>query len=146
MMSRGFFGVAVYQPKTAVNVGTLWRTADLMGASFFCTIGRRYKTQASDVFKSTKHTPLFEYRTWEDFKANAPRDCRLIAIEMTPTARDLASFCHPERGLYVVGAEDNGLPERVISQCHDVVRLRGERSLNVATAGSIVLYHREGLR
>lgn len=34
--------MAVYHPKTSTNVGTLWRTADLMGADFLCTIGRRF--------------------------------------------------------------------------------------------------------
>jgi tRNA(Leu) C34 or U34 (ribose-2'-O)-methylase TrmL len=31
--ARGFFGVAVWKPKTEVNVGTLWRSANVFGAA-----------------------------------------------------------------------------------------------------------------
>lgn len=43
---------------------------------------------------------------------------------------------------YLLGAEDNGLTKEAISKCQELVYLPGERSLNVAVAGSIVLYDR----
>ncbi len=145
-MTRGFYGVAVYHPKNTVNVGTLWRSAHLLDASFFATIGRRYKYQPSDTYKSTRHVPLFEYAAWADFKANRPKDCAIIGVELSEGALDLSAFKHPQRAIYVLGAEDYGLPEHVLKDCDTVVKLRGERSMNVAVAGSIVLYHREALQ
>jgi len=59
--SRGYFGVAVWQPKTAVNVGTLWRQALLYDAAFISTIGRRYHHQASDTPGVPNHVPLLHY-------------------------------------------------------------------------------------
>ena len=145
-MSRGYFGVAVYHPKHTANIGSLWRTAHIMGAAFFATIGKRYRHQPTDTYKSIRHTPLFEYESWDLFKTGSPRDCQIIGVELAPQAMDLASFTHPHRAVYVLGAEDYGLPPAVLSDCNHVVRMRGEASLNVAVAGSIVLYHREGLR
>ena len=48
-MKRGFFGVGIENTKTHQNIGTLWRSASIMGASFMFTIGKRYKKQASDT-------------------------------------------------------------------------------------------------
>ena len=31
---RGYFGIGIYASKVSANIGTLWRSADLMGADF----------------------------------------------------------------------------------------------------------------
>ena len=36
---RGFFGIGIEYPRTAKNVGTLWRTAHIMKADFMFVIG-----------------------------------------------------------------------------------------------------------
>ena len=38
---RGYFGVGIYQPKHWENVGTLWRSAYQLGASFLVVVGSR---------------------------------------------------------------------------------------------------------
>jgi tRNA (guanosine-2'-O-)-methyltransferase len=43
---RGYYGIGIENVKTAENVGTLWRSAYILGASFIFTIGKRYKKQA----------------------------------------------------------------------------------------------------
>lgn len=141
-MNRGYVGIAVYHPKTKANVGTMWRTADLLDADFLCTIGRRYQRQSSDTMKSTKHLPLFEYQSFDDFYEHMPRDCQLVGVELTDDAVPLEQFKHPERAIYVLGAEDHGIPPEMLKRCHHKVRLRGRRSMNMAVAGSIVLYDR----
>ena len=57
---------------------------------------------------------------------------------------DLVTFEHPERAVYLLGAEDAGLPDAVVRACHRHVALPSERyeSYNVAAAGSIVMYDR----
>lgn len=140
---RGFFGIGVERSKTEHNVGTLWRTADLLGAAFIFTIGRRYKPrQASDTMHSSRHIPLYHYATLEDLKEHLPNACKLVGVELDDRAVDLASYRHPERACYLLGAEDHGLTLEAIAQCHDLVRLPGRFSMNVAVAGSIVLYDR----
>ena len=56
----------------------------------------------------------------------------------------LSQFEHPERAVYLLGAEDAGLPAPIARACHHVVSLEGDRaaSYNVATAGTIVMYDR----
>lgn len=139
---RGYFGIGIYQPKTKVNVGTLWRSAWNFGAAFIFVIGRRYKNQCSDTQNTPKHIPLYEYKTFEDFKENMPKDAPLIAIELDEKAQDIKGFQHPERAIYLLGAEEKGIPKNILSKCHKIVQFATPKSLNVAVAGSIVMFHR----
>lgn len=141
-MPRGYFGIGIENGKTKENVGTLWRTAHLLGASFIFTIGDRYKHQASDTTKAWKHVPFFQYDSFDHFLQSVPRDCQLIGVELDERAKPLKTFEHPERCVYLLGAEDWGLSKEAIARCHELVVLPGEFSMNVAAAGSIVLYDR----
>lgn len=141
-MTRGFYGIGIVGSKTATNVGTLWRSAASLGASFMFTAGKRFPKQASDTIKAWKHVPLFEFDTYDSLFANLPHSCVPVAVELDPSARRLDAYTHPERACYILGAEDNGLPRAVLERCRDVVQLPGEFCLNVAVAGSIVLYDR----
>lgn len=141
-MSRGFFEIGIYRGKTPENVGTLWRSAYQLGAAGIFTIGKRYPQQASDTLKTHRHVPSREFSTFEAFRDSLPLECLLIAVEMG--GQSLPSFKHPERAVYLLGSEDNGLPKSVLEQCHGIVSLPSVRtnSYNVAMAGSIVMYDR----
>ena len=141
-MSRGYFGVGIERAKTGHNVGTLWRSAQIMGAAFVFTIGPRYKKQPSDTMFASRHVPLRSYESFADFYAHMPHDCRLIGVELDDRAVALSAFSHPERCVYLLGAEDNGLSSEARERCHRLVQLRGDFCFNVAVAGSIVLYDR----
>lgn len=140
--TRGFCGVGIYHGKTVANLGTLWRTAHIMGADFLFTIGDRYRKQASDTTKAWRSLPLWQFDTFEQFHAQAPHDAQLVGVELDDRAGMLGDFIHPPRAIYLLGAEDHGLPPNVIEKCARLVRLPGEMSMNVAVAGSIVLYDR----
>lgn len=146
MQRRGYCGIGIWHTKNPLNVGTLWRSADLLGASFVFTVGRRYERQASDTMKSWRHTPLFHFKDVDDLRAHLPYSCPLIGIEMADGATPLTSFAHPERAVYLLGAEDTGLNAAAIAACHHLVVLPGRRSMNVAVAGSVVLYDRVAKR
>ena len=147
---RGYFGIAVWQPKTATNIGTLWRSAWLYDAAFIATVGRRYEKQPSDTPGVAHHIPLLNYPAIDDLVASLPYSCPLIGVELTDSAVGLPSFTHPPRGVYLLGAEDHGLPPSVLKRCHQVVQIPAAKqwSMNVATAGSIIIYDRfvKGLR
>ncbi len=142
-VSRGYFGIGVYHPKTEENVGTLWRSAYLYGAGFIFTVGRRYKHQCSDTMKTPRHIPMFNYCTYEEFAQNIPYAAQLICVELSENSRSLPIVCHPQQAVYLLGAEDHGLPEEVMDG-HIVISVptMQPQSLNVATAGSIVMYDR----
>ena len=143
-MSRGFFAVGIYRTKTEPNIGTLWRSANLYGAAFVFTVGRRYNSQASDTMATPKHTPLFHFDSIADLREHLPWSCPLVGVELDARSQPLSSYEHPERAAYLLGAEDEGLPPRVLSVCHNVVQIEAEQpwSLNVAVAGSLVVYDR----
>jgi tRNA G18 (ribose-2'-O)-methylase SpoU len=142
MNKRGYYGIGIQNTKTEANVGTLWRSAYLMGADFIFTIGKRYKTQASDTHTTWRHIPLFHYQTFSDFFLSMPYDCQLIGVELDDRSRTVASFTHPERCIYLLGAEDHGLTNEALNKCQHILQLPGEFSMNVAVAGSIVMYDR----
>ena len=140
--SQGYFGVGVIGAKTQANVGTLWRSAYQLGASFLFTIGQRYRAQSTDTVKAPTRIPLFELNDWEAFAKFAPRGARWVAVEMGGVP--LEEFEHPHDAIYILGSEDNGVPNSVVRSCHHVVSLDCERyaSYNVAVAASLVMYDR----
>jgi len=142
MKDKGYFGIGCLNMKNSINYGTLFRTAQIFNADFIFVIGNRFKTQASDTMKSWKHIPTFSYKDFQDFNEHRPHDCLLIGIELIQSATPLKEFKHPKQACYLLGAEDNGLTKEAIEKCNEIVYLPGERSLNVAVAGSIVLYDR----
>lgn len=140
--NRGYYGIGIYQGKTTANLGTLWRSAQNFGATFIFTIGKRYKTQASDTCKTYRHIPLYNYETLADFLRARPYDCKLIGVEQCQRSVELKTFNHPERAIYLLGAEDGGLPNNVQDLCQDIVQIESPMCLNVAVAGSIIMYDR----
>ena len=141
-VTRGYFGIGIVYPKSDVNIGTLWRSAYQMGASFVFTVGKKYEPQASDTPKAWRNLPLYHYSFWMDFQGHIPYDCQLIGVEIG--GRVLKNFVHPERGIYLLGSEGNGLSEDIQKQCHTVVELPFERMAvyNVAVAGSLIMFDR----
>ena len=139
---RGFFEIGIYHPKTAQNIGTLWRSAYQLGAAGIFTICNRYKDQSSDTLKTPRHIPYRHYECFELFYKALPHDAQLVGIEMNGTF--LKGAKHPERAVYLLGAEDHGLPPTIIECCHKLISIESVRteSFNVAVAGAIVMYDR----
>lgn len=142
---RGYFEIGIYNGKTPSNLGTLWRSAFQLGASGIFIIGNRFHRQASDTVKAWRSVPLREYTDFGHFLSCRPYDCLLVGVEMG--GRSLVGYHHPERAIYLLGAEDSGLPEKVMEQCESIISLDAVKveSYNVAVAGSLVMYHRQFL-
>lgn len=141
-LKRGYFGIGIYNGKTVSNIGTLWRSAAILGADFIFTIGNRYQKQCSDTMKTPRHIPLYHYEDVEDFFKHVPYSCPVVAVELDDKSIPLEQYHHRERCIYLLGAEDHGLPEKIIERCPDKIQLLGDYCMNVATAGSIVMYDR----
>ncbi len=145
-MSRGYFEIGIYNGKTPANLGTLWRSAYQLGASGIFIIGNRFHRQASDTVKAWRHIPLRQYNDFEHFQMCRPYDCLLVGVEMG--GRPLSGYGHPERAIYLLGAEDHGLPKHILAKCNSVVSLDAvnTESYNVAVAGTLIMYHRQFLK
>lgn len=140
--ANGFYAIGILNNTTELNIGTLWRSAYILGASFIFTVDRKYKAQPSDVTSAWTKIPLYHYEDIDELFKNLPYSTKLVGIELTEDATLLSRFKHPDRAVYLLGNEQTGLPDYVLNKCHDVVQLPGHYSLNVAVAGSIVAHDR----
>ena len=139
---RGFCAIGVLNGKCEQNIGTLWRSAHFLDAQYIFTIGKRYKKQATDTSDAAKHIPLFEYEDFDEFILKSPKNAEIVLIEQSDR-HNLGTFVHPENVIYVLGAEDSGIPEEYFKG-NIVLNIpnNGISSFNVAVSGSLVLFDR----
>jgi len=142
MNTKGYFGIGCFNMKNETNYGTLFRTAHLFGADFIFLIGKRFKRLPGDTTNASKHLTLIEFEIFEQFYDFIPHWSTLVGIEISEKSIPLKEFQHPKNVIYLLGAEDIGLSPEILEKCDSIVQLPGAYSLNVAVAGSIVLYDR----
>ena len=135
--------IGMYQPKDDRNIGSLLRSAHLYDVDFTFQIGGTpYRYAATDTSRSTKHIPHQVYDDLEPLLTVAAG--RVVAVELDTHAVPLSRFAHPEHAVYLLGSENRGLPRDVLDRVGRIVQVETPNpwSLNVATAGAIVLHHR----
>ncbi len=149
------FGIGVLQPKRVANLGVLWRSAQVFGASFIFTIRDRFPPEArrdlvaadpalgrpEDVGRSWEHVPYLTFRSVEELREAMPV-ARLVGVEAAEGAHPLPGYEHPRHAVYLLGSEIDGLTPPVLEQCDDLVAIPSAFSLNVAAVGTVVLYDR----
>lgn len=135
--------IGMYQPKDERNIGSLLRTAHLYDVDFTFQIGgASYRYAATDTSRATKHIPHYRYVDLDQlYQATFGQ---VIAVELDTHSVPLSRFTHPEHAVYLLGSENRGLPRDVLDQIGRIVQVETANpwSLNVATAGAIVLHHR----
>lgn len=139
---RGYFGIGAERISKALNLGNLVRSAHGFGASFTFTIGAMYQALEAlpDTSKSQRHVP--HYNWLNATRIALPAGCALVGVELAEDAIDLPSFRHPLRAAYVLGPERGALSDALLARCDHVVRIPTRFSINLATAGAIVMYDR----
>jgi tRNA G18 (ribose-2'-O)-methylase SpoU len=140
--TRGYFGIGGEGISKAVNLGNLLRSAHAFGASFAFTVGadERALEMRSDTSHAEGHLPLYHWPSLAEMRL--PKGCSLVGVEILDEAVDLPSFPHPLRAAYVLGPERGRLTPELVARCQHLVRIPTAFSLNVATAGAIVMYDR----
>lgn len=142
MNNRGFCAVGIYKPKKAVNVGGIFRSAHCFGTNYIFTIDGSYRREASDTTNAAASLPLFEYKTFDEFFANRPKNCQIVGVELDSRAIPIKSFSHPPRAVYLLGSESIGLPKDILDKCDSIIQLPGKFCLNVSNCASIVMFDR----
>lgn len=140
---RGYFGIGVEGLSKPMNAGTLFRSAHAFGASFVFTIGgvwHEREANLSDTSDSAGQVPHYHFTGVADLRL--PHRCALVGIELLDEAVDLPSFRHPRCAAYVLGPERGSLSPELAAQCEHVIRIPTRFCINVAIAGSIVMYDR----
>ena len=140
---RGYFGIGIENASKPMNVGSLFRSAHGFGASFVFTIDANYtprKGRSSDTSDTPGHVPFYSFPTVESMLL--PNGCTLVGVELTEDAVQLPSFHHPEQAAYILGGERYGLSAELLERCKFVIKIPTAFSINVGTAGAIVMYDR----
>ncbi|MDP6708398.1 MAG: RNA methyltransferase [Alphaproteobacteria bacterium] len=142
--TRGYFAIGVERLSKPMNAGNLFRSAHAFGASFLFSIAAEYRypkrRNRSDTSRAPEHLPLYEYP--DVASLTLPEGCRLIGVELLDEAVVLPSFRHPSQAAYVLGPERGQLSPELLARCDETVKIPTAFSINVATAGAILMYDR----
>ena len=137
----------LHNVRSLYNVGAFFRTADAVGLSRLYVSGFTGAPPSKQIAK----TALGSEQTvrWERADPLALIDARrnagweTAAVETVDEAVDLFEWQPKFPVLIVFGHEVEGLPAEVVQRCSTRVRIPmvgAKRSLNVATAGGVVMY------
>jgi tRNA G18 (ribose-2'-O)-methylase SpoU len=130
------------------NVGAFFRTADAAGIERLCLCGITAKPPKRGITKTAlgaEETVPWEH-SWEPLavvQSLRARGCEITAVETTVHAVDLFDWKPRFPVGLVFGHEVEGIRPELSALCDTHVRipmLGAKHSLNVATAGGIVLY------
>ena len=140
--TKGYFGIGIENAMQTQNIGTIWRSAQIMRADFIFIIGGNYKRMKTDTIAAHRHIPLFYFENFQDFYKSLPFESKLIGVELDEKSIPISEFKHPKQAVYLLGSEKTGLSEEAKNKCHLLVQLPGRLSLNVSVAGSLLMYDR----
>ncbi len=126
------------------NVGTLWRTAQGLGATALvllegCAHPWSHKTLRSAMGASF-HLPLYQMTGEEAVKIFSDYPLYGTALDENSKALGEVSL---ESCAVILGSEGKGVSPKLLSQCNETIYLpmaQGCQSLNVAMMGGIVLW------
>jgi tRNA (guanosine-2'-O-)-methyltransferase len=132
------------------NLGTLLRTCDAVGA---CMAVRRGKSSAAALDRgNTLRVPPCIHDPADPIEwlaSERARGSRILGVELADDAVRLADVrAARQRTVVVVGHEHHGIPDEAWDHLDAVVEIPmvgTGASLNVAVAGSLVLYKLAGL-
>jgi len=135
--------VAAWNITKEHNVGSLVRTAHAVAAEEVVLVGERdwnvEAARTAELFTTISQVP-----DQEAFRRHiAAAGWNLVAVELHERAVSLFEAEYPERPCFLLGAELGGIPEDLVEDAKIVVQIPQwglVPSLNLAVAGSIVLY------
>ena len=140
--------VVLHDVRSLYNVGAFFRTADAVGLECLCLSGITARPPRREIAKTALGAE--DHVRWEDWddpsagiEAIRERGYEVAAIETSATAVDLFDWRPRFPVVLLFGHETDGLDPALQARCDIEVRLpmRGiKHSLNVATAGGVVLY------
>ena len=135
--------VAAWNITKEHNVGSLVRTAHAAAAAEVVLVGEReWNVEAAKT--SELYTTVTQLEDIESFRMHLEsRRWNLVAVELDSRAVNVLDAEYPERPCFLLGAEIGGVPGELLDDAELVVQIPQwglVPSLNLAIAGSIVLY------
>jgi tRNA(Leu) C34 or U34 (ribose-2'-O)-methylase TrmL len=135
--------LALVNPKSPTNVGSILRAAGCYQVSSIRYTGERY-ARASAFSTDTKNAHLNIPLTPMNEVIDPIQDQNLVkvGIELVEGATPLPAFEHPQDALYIFGPEDGSLSQEVVNQCDHVVYVPTVGCMNLAATVNVLLYDR----
>lgn len=135
--------VAAWNISKEHNVGSLIRTAHAVAAEEVILVGEReWNVEAART--AELYTTIVALPDVPAFRDHlTARSWRLVAVELDGRAVPLFDADYPERPCFLLGAELGGVPGELLAAADLIVQIPQwglVPSLNLAVAGSIVLY------
>ncbi len=140
--------------RSALNVGAIFRTADAVGIDKIYLTG--YTPRPIDKFnrvqKDIKKSALGAetWIDWEYKKTLIPlmnslkkKGYTIIAIEQDEKAIDYRKIKTPQKSVFILGSEVNGLNKKILNKCDKItyIPMCGKKeSLNVSVACGVALF------
>ncbi|MDB9743957.1 RNA methyltransferase [Fibrobacterales bacterium] len=134
--------IGLTNPQSPSNVGGVLRAAGCYQADKVCYTGVRYDTAmkfSSNTQKEGRNIPI----SWtEDFLSDLEEDVKIICVDFIEGAIPLPEFKHPEKAIYIFGAEDGTVLQDVIDKADAAVYVPTVGCMNLAASVNVLLYDR----
>ena len=141
-MTKSSAKIVLTNPKSPTNVGAVIRAAGCYQANEIFYTGERYQRAAkyhTDTKNMSKQIPLTAI---SDIVSVANKEESLVCVDLVEGATPLPEFKHPDNAVYVFGAEDGTIEQRVIDHADHVVYVPTIGCMNLAATVNVVLYDR----
>jgi tRNA G18 (ribose-2'-O)-methylase SpoU len=128
------------------NLGTVIRNANFFGLEKVYYIGGKKQFDRRSTVGTHIYTPIEFIKTVDEFFDAIKGIYNPIALEnnIKYTCHPYYSYKYPNRSVLIMGEEQAGLSDDVLTKCNGIVTIPGHgsvRSLNVGTASGIIAGH-----
>ena len=134
--------IGLTDPKSPTNVGAVMRAAGCYQADKVLYTGQRYDRAAkfyTDTKNVSEHIPLQQVDSFIDYKKDGRK---LVCVDLVEGAIALPDFEHPDEAIYVFGAEDSSVSQKLVDNADAVVYVPTIGCMNLAASVNVLLYDR----
>ena len=138
--------IAAWQIINPENIGNLIRLADNLGAEEVFILGEDFQLRMSSIKKTAGlsfSNVRLSFVTPEAFFKQLNPEYKLVAIETSEESANIFTTKLPEKIVFLLGNERNGLPDDILNKCdmHVHVPMTGKcKSMNVSHALAVSLF------
>jgi tRNA G18 (ribose-2'-O)-methylase SpoU len=138
--------IAAWQIINPENIGNMVRLADNIGAEDVFILGADFQLRMSSIKKTAGlsfNNIRLTFISPDDFFDQLNPDIHLVAIETSEDSTNIFTTNLPEKVIFLLGNERNGLPDEILQKCSFRVHIpmTGKcKSMNVSHALSVALF------
>jgi tRNA G18 (ribose-2'-O)-methylase SpoU len=138
--------IAAWQIINPENIGNMIRLADNLGADEVFILGEDFQMRMSSIKKTAGlsfSNVKLTFIASEDFFSRLDQEYEIVAVETSEISTNVFATELPQKIVFLLGNERNGLPDEILQKCDFQVHIpmTGKcKSMNVSHALSVVLF------